>query len=189
MNHSIAPHISPASTEGVSVFVGGPIQHALKKEGMTAEAASPIKAVHDAIHGMRLHLLSAHLAERFGQDSHNYSPTEVVLRDYDWMVQCSLFIAILPCDSQSQLIRTDGTHIELGWASALKKPILILAQSHSHAQLSHLVKGLACVAPVKILDLGGIVHKPQILQEEIQAQLLPADQDMGPSHLMRNPAL
>ncbi|MCS3803957.1 hypothetical protein HNO92_003907 [Chromobacterium alkanivorans] len=189
MNHSIAPHISPARTEGVSVFVGGPIQHALKKEGMTAEAASPIKAVHDVIHGMRLHLLSAHLAERFGQDSHNYSPTEVVLRDYDWMVQCSLFIAILPCDNQSQLIRTDGTHIELGWASALKKPILVLAQSHSHAQLSHLVKGLACVTQVKILNMGGILHNPQILQEAIQAQLPPANHAIGLSHLMNNPTL
>ncbi|WP_141111322.1 hypothetical protein [Chromobacterium haemolyticum] len=188
MNHSIAPHIPPARMEDVSVFVGGPIQHALKKEGMTTEAASPIKAVHDVIHGMRLHLLSAHLAERFGQDSHNYSPTEVVLRDYDWMLQCSLFIAILPCDSQSQLIRTDGTHIELGWASSLKKPILVLAQSHSHAQLSHLVKGLACVSQVKILDLGSVLQKPQILQQAIQAQLPPAGQDIGPSHLMKNPA-
>lgn len=154
-----------------TVFVGGPIQHALRGNAMTPDAQRPIQLMHGMVNDLGATLLSAHVAERFGEDTHSFTPSQVAERDYRWMNSCSIFVAILPCDTVGQLIRTDGTHIELGWASAMAKPIVVLAPAHAHSQLSHLVKGLSSVAQVHILDLEAAMADPTHLRSIIKGYL------------------
>ena len=154
-----------------TVFVGGPIQHALRGSSMLPDAQTPLCVVHGAVEAIGAHLVSAHIAERFGGDTHSFTPAEVTVRDAQWMRTCSLFVALLPVDASGMLIRTDGTHIELGWASALGKPIIVLAPRNAHPQLSHLVKGLGCVAKVDLLDLDSAISDTASLKALIKSRL------------------
>jgi len=44
---------------------------------------------------------------------------QVCLRDFGWMKQCDLFIAVLPLDESQNVIHSSGTAIELGWPPLL----------------------------------------------------------------------
>jgi nucleoside 2-deoxyribosyltransferase len=131
---------------------------------MSAEAQTPIQLIHAVVDSVGACLLSAHIAERFGEDTHAYTPAQVTTRDFQWMVASSLFVAILPCDSAGNLIKTDGTHVELGWASALGRPIIVLAPRQAQHQLSHLVKGLGTVATVSLLCLEEVMRDDRELR-------------------------
>ncbi|CUX68440.1 conserved hypothetical protein [Agrobacterium genomosp. 5 str. CFBP 6626] len=153
------------------IFVGGPIQHAIIGAGMVERAESPIRKIHFMVQSFDLPFVSAHVAEAFGETTNSFTPDEVTHRDYNWMRQCNLFVAVLPSDEHGRLIRTDGTHIELGWAAALGKPIIILAHSDAHSQLSHLVKGLSTVANCAIVPLERVVQRSEILRQAIVDRL------------------
>lgn len=153
------------------IFVGGPIQHAIVGSGMVERAESPIRKIHFMVQSFDFPFVSAHVAEAFGGITSTFTPDEVTHRDYNWMRKCKLFMAVLPSDEDGRLIRTDGTHVELGWAAALGKPILILANSDTHSQLSHLVKGLSTVANCAILPLERVVQRSEMLKQAIVDRL------------------
>jgi nucleoside 2-deoxyribosyltransferase len=82
------------------------------------------------------------------------------------MEQCDIFVAILPvCKCNAVLLRTDGTHIELGWASALRRPIVLVTTKPFDVSASHLLKGLGAIANVKHVDLDEFKREPGILAE------------------------
>ncbi|MEU7576097.1 nucleoside 2-deoxyribosyltransferase [Streptomyces sp. NPDC041068] len=139
---------------GVSVFVGGPIQHAIRDDGFhqpLRHAIRDIIAAASAVHGT---VFSAHVVEKFGVDTPLFSPDQVSVRDFDWMRRCDVFVPVLPVDGAGELMRTDGTHVELGWASALGKPIVVVTPVPLAANASHLLRGLPSVADVTVLDLA-----------------------------------
>ena len=76
----------------------------------------------------------------------NGKSREVCSRDYQWMRECDIFIAILPLDSNGEMISTSGTSVELGWASAMGKPIVLVRDPAP--KYSHLVLGLDVVTQV-----------------------------------------
>lgn len=83
-------------------------------------------------------VLNAHREEGWGTAM--VSAGECTERDLRWMRQCDLFVAFpgAPC--------SPGTHVEIGWASALGRPmVLVLEPSADYAAL---VTGLYGVAPV-----------------------------------------
>ena len=96
--------------------------------------------------------LSAHRAEGWGTailPANSCTP-----RDLEWMRACDLFVAF-PGDPVSP-----GTHIEIGWASALNKPMVLLLEPECrHADL---VTGLATVAPVTYVTYS---DRPELLDE------------------------
>ncbi|WP_055564931.1 nucleoside 2-deoxyribosyltransferase [Streptomyces atriruber] len=138
---------------GVNVFVGGPIQHAIRDDGFhqpLQHAIGDIIAAVSAAHGT---VFSAHVAEKFGVDTPNFSPDQVSVRDFGWMRRCDVFVPVLPVDAAGELMRTDGTHVELGWASGLGKPIVVVTPLPLAANASHLLRGLPSVADVTVFDL------------------------------------
>jgi nucleoside 2-deoxyribosyltransferase len=76
------------------------------------------------------------------------------------MQKCDVFIALLPKSSDGKLARSDGTHVELGWASALGKPIILVVDSDVEGETSHLVKGLGAVAHVTRVDSQALRSDP-----------------------------
>jgi nucleoside 2-deoxyribosyltransferase len=91
-------------------------------------------------------VLSAHLYENFGEMDVSGRVQEVCSRDFQWMRQCDLFVAVLPLDRDGNVICSSGTSVELGWASAMGKPIVLVCDPE--AKYSHLVIGLDAVARV-----------------------------------------
>ncbi|GGM63496.1 hypothetical protein GCM10012275_37620 [Longimycelium tulufanense] len=147
-----------ADLTGMNVFVGGPIQHAIQRDGFY----SPLRdAIHDIIESVRAAsgtVFSAHLAEKFGDDTALFTPEQVAERDLRWMRRCDVFVPVLPAHERGGLLRTDGTHVELGWASALGKPIVLVTPLPVTPTASHLLRGLPAVAQVGVFDITRVQH-------------------------------
>lgn len=135
------------------VFVGGPIQHAMSPAG---DFHRPTRTVIEAaIAGLKdegYKVLSAHVHEKFGEMDVSDKFQEVCSRDYAWMRQCDVFVAILPLNQGGKVIHSAGTSVELGWASAMGKPIVLVCDPTPI--YSHLVIGLDAVARVAKLDIN-----------------------------------
>ncbi|MFE0425090.1 nucleoside 2-deoxyribosyltransferase [Streptomyces sp. NPDC058953] len=157
-SYGAAPDLS-----GVNVFVGGPIQHALGNgEGFHAPLQNAIHDIIEAATAAKATVFSAHVAEKFGVDTPLFTPDQVSVRDFNWMRRCDVFVPVLPVVS-GELLRTDGTHIELGWASAQDKPIVVVTPTPLAENASHLLRGLPTVARVKVVDLHQAKRYPEAL--------------------------
>lgn len=81
---------------------------------------------------------NAHKREGWGKDF--MTPEECTAIDFKEISTCDLFVAF-PGSPASP-----GTHIEIGWASALNKPIILLLEEGK--DYAFLIKGLDAVANV-----------------------------------------
>ncbi|TWP46110.1 hypothetical protein FKR81_36870 [Lentzea tibetensis] len=141
---------------GLNVFVGGPIQHAIQGTGFHDPLRDAISDVIEAVRIANGTVFSAHEAERFGADTARFTPDQVAVRDFSWMRRCDVFVPVLPVDESGELLRTDGTHVELGWASALDKPIVVVTSAPVSEHASHLLRGLRSAARVSFFDITRI---------------------------------
>lgn len=108
-------------------------------------------------------VLSAHWYESFGLMDVNGKSEMVTKRDFQWMCQCDVYIALLPPDENCKSIRSDGTCVELGWASALRKPVIIVRSLKGI--YSHLILGLAAIAPIIVLDYDEVVRDAALIKD------------------------
>lgn len=138
--------------EKETVFVGGPIQYAIDDGGIfDAKLKSFIQKALVQLDKYGFKTLSAHRYESYGEMDVTNMQKEVCLRDFQWMQQCDCFIAMIPGAPDGTPVRTDGTSVELGWASSMQKKIVIV---HSEGvTYSHLVEGLHAIADVTFLSI------------------------------------
>jgi nucleoside 2-deoxyribosyltransferase len=152
----------------VKLFVCGPITHALRADGFDPEVRSLVETVTHALSTRGYHLLSAHHLENFGA-SIPADAREVFVRDWQLAQQADAMIFLFPSDDEGRLIRTDGTFMELGWASALGKPLFVLADPDSTGR-SYLFDGLlsACVqrALIDLREPGAVAALERALADE-----------------------
>jgi len=148
-------------------MVGGPIQYAFSSE--TAGFDSALKATLESLivvlDQAGYEVLSAHRTEDYG-DGVVPGAEVVVRRDYDFVSSCDVYVACLPF-YENQPLRSDGTHVEIGWAVALGKPCVILCSANNLEAYSFLVQGLSAVARVDFYDLEQTVSSPESLVEAV----------------------
>lgn len=149
--------------KGVDCFVGGPIQHAIRPDGFAAPLRSMISLALEVLGDHGANLFSAHTVEEFGAGTASFTPEQVSVRDFRWMSKCDVFIPVLPVDDHGELMRTDGTHVELGWATALGRPIVLITRQPIVESASHLLKGLHEVGDVQLLDVDRFAESPLLL--------------------------
>jgi aminoglycoside phosphotransferase (APT) family kinase protein len=134
------------------VFVGGPIQHAVTGNGFDVRVRRLVAAVIETLSTSGLRVLSAHVEEDYGAATCWFQPDGIAIRDFEWMTHCAAFVALLPSDGHGDTMRTDGTHIELGWASALGRPVVLLLESSTPMdRYTHLVRGLPRLTSVEVV--------------------------------------
>lgn len=86
---------------------------------------------------------NAHKRESWGANF--LTPEECTRLDYEQIRDCDLFVALPGCPA------SPGTHIEIGWAAAFGKPlILLLEEDRTYA---YLVRGLHTVGDVRYVSL------------------------------------
>lgn len=128
-------------SEQLRVFVGGPIQYLLQAENSGSVICSHREII-SALRDAGCTILSAHEAEAYGELSSMFSPAEVTERDYAWAAACDVYVALLPTDKRGIPYRTDGTHVEIGWATALGKRVILVLDETPNRPYGHLVLGL-----------------------------------------------
>ncbi|MGW4562121.1 hypothetical protein ACWEN3_06805 [Streptomyces sp. NPDC004561] len=158
---------------GINVFVGGPIQYAIEDDGFYSPLRRTLHGIIEAIQEANGTVFSAHVAEKFGVDTPLFSPQQVSVRDFDWMRRCDVFVPVLPVLGDD-LLRTDGTHVEMGWASALRKPIKLVTRQPMASNASHLLRGLPEIAEVSLFDDIEVAQDPGTLLASIARSARPA---------------
>lgn len=148
----------------MNVFVGGPIQYALQENGFDRTLKDNIISIFQILKDVKCTILSAYDEENFG--SVIPPADEACDKDFSWMKACDLYLAILPGINNSHY-RSDGTYIELGWASALNKPIIILCDLEHFDRMSLLLQGLKQISDVVYKDLKEVILNPLLLETYI----------------------
>ncbi|MCK1798991.1 nucleoside 2-deoxyribosyltransferase domain-containing protein [Streptomyces sp. XM4193] len=140
------PQSEPESAHP-TVFLGGPFKGLIDPvTGRLREAdRARYTSLIDAFEERGWRVLSAHRTEDWGAGL--VSDRECTRRDWEWMRECSVFVAF-PGRPASP-----GTHVELGWASALGRPTVVLVEPDT--ECAALVAGLPGIAPVRLLEHTG----------------------------------
>ncbi|MEU2226622.1 nucleoside 2-deoxyribosyltransferase [Streptomyces sp. NPDC018347] len=154
---------------GLDVFVGGPIQHAILPGGFVGHLQDAIQTAIGIARDNGANVFSAHLVEKFGAETASFTPEQVSVRDLRWMRKCDVFVPVLPLLEDGTLRRTDGTHVELGWATALGRPIVLITKQPFADSASHLLKGLHRVGSVQAIDFDEFTEKPALLIDAVLA--------------------
>jgi nucleoside 2-deoxyribosyltransferase len=157
-----------------SIFVGGPIQHAISSSGFDTALRDLFRIVHDVLESAGFGVLSAHRAEQFGLTTAELTSDEIAVRDHGWMEQCTAFMAVIPLHEDGLPYRTDGTHIELGWASGQRKPIILVATLPLTRGYSQVIHGLRKITSVHVLDSEAVRKDPSVLVGTVERALAPA---------------
>ncbi|MFI0773144.1 nucleoside 2-deoxyribosyltransferase [Streptomyces sp. NPDC021212] len=172
------PLADPADPAGrtITVFLGGPFKGLIDP----ATGAVPDAARHryegltDAFAARGWRVLNAHRTEGWGLAE--VSDVECTRRDFAWMHECDVFVAF-PGDPASP-----GTHVELGWATALGRPTVILLEPG--ARHAALVTGLPAVSDVHLLEYRPDPDFPEQVAAEVAA-LLPTAGTAEPASAAR----
>lgn len=128
-----------------SVFLGGPFKALVDADGaMNTEARTRFETLIERLEAENYHVYNAHRRESWGAKF--LTPDECTRLDYDEISASTVFVAF-PGHPASP-----GTHIEIGWASALGKPIVLLLEDG--VDYAFLVRGLHTVADVTYLTIG-----------------------------------
>ncbi|SCE38290.1 Nucleoside 2-deoxyribosyltransferase [Streptomyces sp. DvalAA-14] len=128
-----------------SIFLGGPFKALVDTDGaMDTRARARFEALIEGLEAAGYQVHNAHRRESWGAKF--LTPDECTRLDYDEIAASSVFIAF-PGHPASP-----GTHIEIGWASAMGKPIVLLLEEGR--DYAFLVRGLHTVADVTYLTVG-----------------------------------
>jgi methylase of polypeptide subunit release factors len=102
-----------------------------------------------------IEVLSAHRADQFGEVDW---VDNFVERDLSWVERCDAQLVMLPADSHGEALRSDGTMIEMGYALARGKPVVLLADDAQNLRNSFFLRSLIskhCAATIPWDDLYG----------------------------------
>ncbi|MGX7826457.1 nucleoside 2-deoxyribosyltransferase [Actinokineospora sp. 24-640] len=136
--------MTSSTTSTATVFVGGPFKGLIDPVtgAIDPRARHRYTRLIEFFSAQGCGVFNAHTTEGWGQ---NLVPdTECTARDLAWMRDCDVFVAFPGAPA------SPGTHVEIGWASALGKPmVLVLEPGVEHAAL---VTGLHAVAPVVYVE-------------------------------------
>jgi len=125
------------------IFLGAPFTKHLKKSNgqFHKTKKETIEKIFELLTTLGHDVRNAHVREEFGNKL--LDPETCTKLDLEEIKKCDLFVA-MPGNPAS-----GGVHVELGWASALNKEILLLLKENSH--YSPLVTGLHKVSKAKII--------------------------------------
>ena len=101
----------------------------------------------------------AHRREKWGREF--MTPAECTTIDYQEIAKCDVFVAFPGAPA------SPGTHIELGWASAMKKPTVLLLEENQ--EYAYLVQGLGEITQVSEQHYGEQGVDLSLLAQQVAA--------------------
>ncbi|MDN7675116.1 nucleoside 2-deoxyribosyltransferase [Burkholderia oklahomensis] len=116
------------------MFLGGPFKSLVDKHTgvMPEDSINLFRRVIDHFEDRGWDVHCAHRREHWGREF--MTPAVCTKTDYEQISLCDYFVAFPGAPA------SPGTHIELGWASALGKPIVLLLEAGR--EYAYLVRGL-----------------------------------------------
>lgn len=147
-----------------TIFLGGPIRNAIDKDNrFDCKLHELIVRLLADLENSGFLVRSAHREEDFGRIAFDGRSPIVATRDFEWVSSSDIFVAVLPPGSSNQPLRTDGTYVEIGWATALRKPVILVTSEA--ASYGHIIDGLPSVAMVKTIPYEAVLENPNLLTQ------------------------
>lgn len=127
------------------MFLAGPFKALVDADShvMGDAAISKYTSIIDFFETQGWDVHCAHRREHWGREF--MEPSECTRIDYTEIAACDVFVAFPGAPA------SPGTHIEIGWASAWHKPIVLLLDEG--AEYAFLVRGLSAVADVQMITI------------------------------------
>jgi nucleoside 2-deoxyribosyltransferase len=141
--------VTTAGHHSGRVFLAAPFTQFISSDGVVeAPARSQLSTLRAALMANGHSVFLAHEREAWGAEL--MTPQQCTPLDFAEMQETDVVCAYLG-EPPSY-----GVHIELGWASALDKPILLLV--NSTVAYSPLVWGLSEMTEVRVLEVNGLLE-------------------------------
>lgn len=153
----------PSQSQPLTVFLAAPFDPWMKadRSSLLDERKAELQLLIELVESFGHQVISSHRREEFGAAW--MEPDECTPLDYEAIRKCDLIIA-LPGRPFS-----GGVHIEIGWASAFGKKIILLLEGHE--PYSSLVEGLPRIANVTKIRYRFAEEYRQVLGTEIHLGL------------------
>jgi methylase of polypeptide subunit release factors len=150
-------------------FLGGPFSAALAvadgRLSFDPRLKSVIETVLADIRELGCSAFSSHTAESFGA---RVNETTLVPRDYQWVQDCDVYVALLPLDATGHPYRSDGTFVEIGLAIAQQKHVLMVVEQADHPERSYFVRNLPTLDLIQVADWNVFLNSPlAVLRKQI----------------------
>ncbi|MFA5763987.1 MAG: nucleoside 2-deoxyribosyltransferase [archaeon] len=141
----------------MQIFLGAPFTQDINKETkvMHDHKTELLKNIMNYLEEKGHIVKNAHSREKFGVEL--MTPNVCTKADFDEVNNCDIFMAIVGNPPSG------GVHVELGWASALNKKIILLL--HEGQEYSPLITGLTSVSNTKIVKFKDESEFPKILDK------------------------
>jgi len=148
-----------------TVFVSARFTTALQPDGkFDEELKKRIEAVHEAVTEMGMTVVSSHIREEFGRKK--IEAVDFVERDIKDISECNLFILLL------DEVISGGAFTELGWASLLDKPIIILVPETCDIKGTFpMIEGMHRIAQCEIVKYENICKLKDNLKKALQRKI------------------
>ncbi|KVM99740.1 MULTISPECIES: nucleoside 2-deoxyribosyltransferase [unclassified Burkholderia] len=141
------------------MFLGGPFKSLVDKHTgvMPEDSIDLFRRVIDHFEARGWDVHCAHRREHWGREF--MTPAVCTKTDYEQISLCDYFVAFPGAPA------SPGTHIELGWASALGKPIVLLLETDK--EYAYLVRGLDEITRIERVEFGGDRIDPAAIEAAI----------------------
>ncbi|MBV9022710.1 MAG: nucleoside 2-deoxyribosyltransferase [Streptomycetaceae bacterium] len=128
-----------------SIFLAGPFMGLVNSAAgrMPDAVCRPFTVLIEHFEQHGIHVYNAHRREAWGEEV--MAPAECTALDQKEIGDADVFVAI------PGIPPSPGTHIEMGWASAFGKPIVLLMEEGREEEYGFLVRGLDSVATVEFV--------------------------------------
>ncbi|MEI2387368.1 nucleoside 2-deoxyribosyltransferase [Breoghania sp. JC706] len=145
----------------MKVFLAGPFKALVdpQEKRMSDHGMAMFVPLIDHFETLGWEVHSAHRREQWGREF--MTPDECTRIDYDEIAKCDRFIAYPGFPA------SPGTHVELGWASALQKDITLLLKRG--VEYAFLVRGLQTITRVRTLFYDDAVEPKALEQLLVEA--------------------
>ncbi|MEO3974882.1 nucleoside 2-deoxyribosyltransferase [Streptomyces sp. CAU 1734] len=151
------------------VFLAGPFKGLVDEHGnMRERERSRFEALIAGLEAKGYEVHNAHRRESWGAAF--LTPEECTRLDFDEISGSDVLVAFPGAPA------SPGTHVEIGWASALGKPVVLLLEEGE--EYAFLVRGLHTVADVTSLTIGAR-EDPAALTGRVVAAVLDAAAGSG----------
>lgn len=141
-----------------SVMLSGPFSALMTEIGTsgTYRFAQPFRArietVSTVLKDAGYDVFSAHSADLYGEAPWS---DDFVRRDLHWAETCDVQLVLVPTDDDGVMVRSDGTMIELGFAHARDKPIILLSDTLNPGGSSFFFRSFAEKVAIRHIDWNG----------------------------------
>lgn len=141
------------------MFLAGPFKALVdpKTQTMSQQDIHLFTCIIDRFESLGWSVHCAHRREGWGREF--MTPALCTRIDFEEISKCDYFVAF-PGSPASP-----GTHIELGWASALGKRIILLQESGK--EYAYLVRGLGEIAKTRSVEFSGGKLDPALIEAQI----------------------